>query len=138
MLIRQLRLALAVIVGVVVAVLLSYAVLIVFLLTTIGIPLGAESRPLTATDSAILLVAAAVAAAVGARTSASIARERGRWAVWGVAVILAVMMAWGFSGLNSWPKGWGIAVAVAMTAGCFLSESIRRWRSSGNAQSLGQ
>jgi hypothetical protein len=120
------RLSLAVITGVVVAVLLSYVVLIVFVLTTIGIPLGAESRPLTATESALLLAAAAAAAAVGARTAARIARERSRPAVWAVGVILSMMMVWGFSGRNSWPPGWGISVAVAMAAGCFLSETVRR------------
>ena len=117
--------------GVIVAILLSYLALLVFMLATVGIPLGAESRPLTVTQSVTLLVGAVVASAVGARTSARIARERPRWAVLGVGVILAGMMIVGFSGRNSWPDGWGIAVAAAMAAGCVLSESVRgRW---GNA-----
>lgn len=118
--ITQLPLPLAIMAGVLVAILLSYAVLIVFVLTTVGIPLGAESRPLTSTDSAILLVAAAAAAAIGARTATRVAHTQRRLAAWGVGVILAVVMAWGFSGRNSWPPNWGVAVAAAMAAGCFL------------------
>jgi hypothetical protein len=121
-----LRVALAVVTGVIVAILLSYAVLIVFVLTTVGIPLGAEPRPLSTGGSAILLLAAAAAAAAGAHTATRIAREHRRGAVWAVGVILTLMMVWGFSGRNSWPEGWRFAVATAMAAGCILNAAVRR------------
>lgn len=135
MLSTYVRLAAAVVAGVLVAIVLSYVALIVVVLATIGIPLGAESRPLTVNQSAMLLTAAVVASAVGARTSARIARQRSRWAVLGVGIILAGTMIVGFSGRNSWPDGWGFAVAAAMAAGCVLGEWIRGRPLSTSAQS---
>ena len=126
MFVTQLRLALAIIAGVVVTILLSYIALIVLVLITVGIPLGAESRPLTATGASILLVVAAAASAIGARTAARIARTQHRMAMGGVAVLLTLMMVWGFSGRNSWPHGWGPAVGVAMLLGCLLGASRQR------------
>ena len=52
------RTAAAIAVGVVVAVLLGYFGLVVFVLATIGIPLGADPKPLTATQYGILLILA--------------------------------------------------------------------------------
>jgi hypothetical protein len=127
--IAPLRLAIAVVAGVVVAILLSYAAAIVFVLATVGIPLGAESRPLTTAGSAILLLAAAAAGAAGAHTATRVARDRPRVAVGAVGAILALMMIWGFSGRNSWPQGWGYAVAAAIAAGCLLNDAIQRRRS---------
>src|SRR5688572_10072722 len=106
----HMRTAAAIALGVVVAVLLVYLGLGVFVLATIGIPLGADPKPLTGSQYGILLVVAGGAAAVGGRTAARVAREHARVSVWGVCGTLAVLMLWGFSGRNSWPEWWGGAV----------------------------
>jgi len=111
------RIAVAIAAGVLVSLLLGYAVAIVFVLATVGIPLGAESEPLTATDAAVLLLFAGGAAAVGGWIAARIAFERRRQSVFGVCLLLAVIMLWGFGGRNQWPDWWGPAVAAAMIVG---------------------
>ena len=92
----------------------------IFVLTTIGIPLGSQSRALTSTESLILLILAGAAAAVGGRSTARIARAQRRASVWMVCAILSGIMMWGFSGRNSWPEWWGPAVAVSMIVGAYL------------------
>lgn len=128
MFVTQLRLALAITAGVIVTILLSYVALIVFVLITVGIPLGAESRPLTATGASTLLVVAAAASAIGARTAARIAGAQHRVAMGGVGIVLTVMMIWGFSGRNSWPDWWGPAVGIAMSVGCLLGAFLQQRR----------
>jgi hypothetical protein len=114
------RTVIAAIVGVLSAVLLWYFGLVIFVLTTIGIPLGSASRPQTATESLILLMLAAAAAAVGGRSAARIARAQRQASVWAVCAILAAIMVWGFSGRNSWPDWWGPAIAIAMAIGAYV------------------
>ena len=114
------RTAAAIAAGVLVAVLLGYLGLVVFVLATIGIPLGAQPEPLTAIEYGILLGLTGGAAAVGGRAAARIARERRRVSVWGVCAILAIVMLWGFSGRNSWPQWWGLAAAAVMVAGAYI------------------
>ncbi len=99
---------------------LWYLGLGVFVLATIGIPLGAQSKPLTATESLILLLLAGAAAVVGGRSAARIARAQYRAAVWAVCAILGAIMVWGFSGRNSWPDWWGPAVALSMIIGAYF------------------
>lgn len=111
------RTAAAIALGVLVAMLLGYLALLVFVLTTIGLPLGADPEPLTAAEYGILLLLAGVAAAAGGRTATGVAPGQGRVAAWGVGATVAVAMVWGFSGRNSWPEWWGAAVASVMVAG---------------------
>lgn len=111
------RTAAAIALGVLVAVLLGYLALLVFLLTTIGLPLGADPEPLTAVEYGVLLLLAGVAAAAGGRTATRVARRQGRVAAGGVGAILAITMVWGFSGRNAWPEWWGAAVASVMVSG---------------------
>ena len=101
----------------VVAALLWYLGLIVVLLVTIGIPLGAQPRPSTPGELAVMLVLAVCAAAGGGRTAARIDRGAPAPAVIAVAVILAAGMLWGFSGRNAWPDWWGPATGLAMGIG---------------------
>lgn len=122
----HLRAIAAIAVGVSVAVLLTYLGVVVFVLATVGIPLGADPEPLTAFQYGILLVLAGGAAACGGRTAARVGREQKRVSVWGVSAILAIVMLWGFSGRNSWPDWWGGAVAVAMVAGAAIGLQPRR------------
>jgi len=122
------RTAAAVAVGVFVAVLLGYFALVVFVLATIGIPLGAQPEPLAGIEYAVLLVLAGGAAAVGGRAAARVARERRRVSVWGVCAILAVGMLWGFSGRNSWPEWWGPAAAAVTVVGAYVGGSIGQHR----------
>lgn len=124
----HLRTAAAIAVGVFVAVLLGYLGLVVFVLATIGIPLGADPKPLTATQYGILLVLAGGAAAFGGRTATRVAREQSRVSVWGVCAILAIVMVWGFSGRSSWPEWWGGAVATAMVVGGYIGGSLSQPR----------
>ena len=124
----HLRTAAAIAVGVFVAVLLAYLGTVVFVLATIGIPLGADPEPLTATQYGILLLLAGGAAALGGRTATRVAREQSRVPVWGVCAILAIAMLWGFSGRNSWPEWWGGAVATAMVAGAYIGGSLSQRR----------
>lgn len=119
----HLRTAAAIAAGVLVAVLLGYLGLVVFVLATIGIPLGAGPKPLTATQYGILLVLAGGAAALGGRTATRVARGQSPASVWGVSAILAIAMLWGFSGRGSWPKWWGGAVATAMAVGGYIGGS---------------
>jgi hypothetical protein len=116
----HLRTVIAAIVGVLSAVLLWYFGLVIFVLTTIGIPLGSESRPQTPTESLILLLLAGAAAAVGGRIAARIAGARRQAAVWAVCAMLGAIMVWGFSGRNSWPDWWGPAVALSMVVGAYI------------------
>jgi hypothetical protein len=122
------RTAAAVAVGVFVAVLLGYFALVVFVLATIGIPLGAQPEPLASIEYAVLLVLAGGAAAVGGRAAARVARERRRVSVWGVCAILPVAMLWGFSGRNSWPEWWGPAAAAVMVVGAYIGGLIGQHR----------
>lgn len=123
------RTAAAVAVGVLVAVLLAYLALVVFVLATIGIPLGAQPATLTGSEYAVLLVLAGGAAAVGGRAAARIARERRRVAVSAVCTIVAIVMLWGFSGRNSWPEWWGLAAAAVMVVGVYIGGSVWQRRS---------
>ena len=123
------RTAAAVAVGVLVAVLLAYLALVVFVLATIGIPLGAQPETLTASEYAVLLVLAGGAAALGGRAAARIARERRRVAVSAVCAIVAIVMLWGFSGRNSWPERWGLAAAAVMAVGAYIGGSVWQRRS---------
>jgi hypothetical protein len=107
---------------------LGYFALVVFVLATIGIPLGAQPEPLAGIEYAVLLVLAGGAAAVGGRAAARVARERRRVSVWGVCAILAVGMLWGFSGRNSWPEWWGPAAAAVMVVGAYVGGLIGRHR----------
>lgn len=113
----MLRTILAIAAGVVVAVLLWYLGLVVVLLVTIGIPLGAQPRPSTPGELAVMLVLAICAAAAGGRTAARIGRRARVGTVLAVAVILAAGLLWGFSGRNAWPDWWGPATALAMGIG---------------------
>lgn len=115
-----LRTASAIAAGVSAAVLLGYLGLVVFVLATIGIPLGAQPTALTRRESAVLLVLAGVAAAVGGRVAARVDPDRRPLSVAGVCAILAVTMLWGFGGRNSWPDGWAPAVAVVMVVGACI------------------
>ena len=124
----HLRTAAAIAIGVLVAVLLAYLGLIVFILATIGIPLGADPEPLTATQYGILLLLAGGAAAFGGRTATRVALGQSRVPVWGVCVTLAIAMLWGFSGRNSWPAWWGGAVATAMVVGGYIGGSLLQHR----------
>lgn len=125
-----LRTAAAMAAGVLVAAVLAYLGLAVFVLATIGLPLGASPAPLRAPQYAMLLALAASAAAVGGRTARRVAREHGNLPVWGVAAILATAMLWGFSGPSSWPAWSGAAAAAAMALGasCGASRRLRRPR----------
>jgi hypothetical protein len=102
----QWRTSVAIATGVLVTLLVGYLGVIVFVLATIGLPLGAESKPLTATDAAVLLLLAGGAAAAGGRAAARIAFERRGASVSGVCLLLAAIMLWGFSGRNWWPDWW--------------------------------
>jgi hypothetical protein len=122
----HLRTAGAIAVGVFVALLLGYLGLVVFVLATIGIPLGAQPKPLTGSQYAVLLVLAGVAAAIGARAAARVAGDRRRVSVAGVCAILAGTILWGFSGRSSWPEVWGPSVAAAMVVGAYIGGSLGR------------
>jgi hypothetical protein len=124
--IRHLRTVLAIAVGVVVAGMLWYGGLVVVVLVTIGIPLGSQPRPVTPTEYAVMLVLAAAAAGIGARTAASIARQSSRTAVAAVSLVLAVAMLWGFSGRNAWPDWWGPAMAAVMVVGAWVGGTWRQ------------
>ena len=125
----HLRTAAAVAVGAFAALLLGYLAVVIFVLATIGIPLGAQPEPLTAIQYAVLLVLAGGAAAVGGRAAARIADERRRVAVSAVCAIVAIVMLWGFSGRNSWPEWWGLAAAAMMVVGAYIGGSVwQRWR----------
>lgn len=119
------RTAVAISLGVLVAVLLGYLALVVFVLSRVGLPLGADPKPLTGVDYGILLLLAVVAAAAGGWTASRLAAGQGRVLTLGVGATLAVVMVWGFSGRNSWPVWWGPAVASAMVAGSCVGGSRR-------------
>lgn len=116
-----LRVGFAIAAGVVIAMVLAYLATIVVVLLTIGIPLGSESRPLTAWQATLFLVSGGAAAFVGARVARRIARDRVVTTV--VAVLLAGLMLWGFSGRNAWPDWWGPVVAMTMAFGAWFSGS---------------
>ena len=125
----HLRTAAAVAVGAFAALLLGYLAVVIFVLATIGIPLGAQPEPLTAIQYAVLLVLAGGAAAVGGRAAARIAHERRRVAVSAVCAIVAIVMLWGFSGRNSWPEWWGLAAAAVMVVDAYIGGSVWQRRS---------
>jgi hypothetical protein len=74
----HLRTAAAIAAGVFVAILLGYLGLVVFVLATIGIRLGADPKPVRATQYGILLALAGGAAAFGGRTATRVAGVVGR------------------------------------------------------------
>jgi hypothetical protein len=116
---KLLRPVSAVVAGITVAVILYYIALIVFVLVTLGIPLGSQPRALTPLDNVVLLTLAVVAAAVGGR-AASRLNPSGRVAsVGAVCVALALGAIWGFYGSVGWPPWWGAAMALAMSAGAW-------------------
>ena len=122
------RLLIAIAAGLSTTVLLAYLGLVVFLLTVVGIPLGATPEPLRPIHYAVLLAIICGAALVGGRTAGRIVRSHRRLAVTTMSVILAVGALWGFSGPNNWPGWWGGAVAVAVVAGACggFNSGIRR------------
>ena len=122
----HLRTLLAIVAGVVTAAIVEYVGMVVFVLATIGIPLGSQPRPLTPGEYAVLLVLAAGAAAIGGRAAASIARHSPHKAVGSVSVVLAVGMLWGFSGRNAWPDWWGPAMAAVMVVGACVGGTLSR------------
>jgi hypothetical protein len=117
---RQLRIILAIATGVVLACLLWYVGVVVLMLATVGIPLGSEPRPLTATQFFLLLAFAAGAAAIGGRVAARIAPQARRISIPVICVTLGGIMLWGFSGRNAWPAWWGPATATAMMLGTWV------------------
>ena len=121
-----LRTASAIVAGVCVALVLGYIALVVFVFTTIGIPLGAQPTALTRRECAVLLVLAGVAAASGGRVAARVDPDRRPLSVAAVCAILAGTMLWGFSGRNYWPDGWGPAVAVVMVVGACIGGVLGR------------
>lgn len=127
-----LRVALAISVGAVVTAALAYAGVVVVVLATLGIPLGAQPRPLTAGEYGILLAVAGAAAVIGGRTAARLASGSPGSAVLGLCAVLAVGVLWGFSGRNAWPDWWGPGVAVVMVVGAVIGGRLRRPRAPGD------
>ena len=107
----------ATLVGVVVTIALTYGALLVLLLVTAGIPLGAEAHSPGALEYAVMLVASAAAAAIGAKTTLRLANRQSQTAIRLLAVALPLLMVWGFFGSSGWPRWWGPALAAAMVAG---------------------
>jgi uncharacterized membrane protein YfcA len=104
---------------------LSYAATAVIVLATIGIPLGAEARPLTTIQATLLLVASAVSAFLGGRITARLTGS-GRFVAIALSGALFASMLWGFNGRNSWPAWWGPATGLVMALGAWLGNRTAR------------
>lgn len=116
----RLRVGLAVLAGALVSIVLAYVGLLVLLLATRGIPLGATPRETTPGEYLALLLIAAVAAAIGRLVAVNAAPQHGRAVAWMLAITLAIIMLWGFSGSPGWPSWWGPAVASTFGTGVWL------------------
>jgi hypothetical protein len=114
---QWLRFVAAAAVGVTLAVLLAYFAAVAVVLATIGIPLGAQSRDLTPTGYAVLLLAACAASFAGSRTANRLAGVRQRESMIVVTLVLAVGSAWLFSGSRGWPSWWALTLGGAMALG---------------------
>ena len=123
------RTVIGVVAGLVVTVLLAYLGLVIFLFSTVGIPLGAAPEPLTATQYAVLLAVFCGAALAGGRTARRIAPAQRRLAIHTMGAMLAAGAIWGFSGPNQWPDWWGPAVALALVAGATAGVNVGFHRS---------
>src|SRR5687767_11392190 len=119
------RLAGAVI-GTLVTLLIAYIAAVVVVLATIGIPLGAEARPLTRVQSVLLLGGCTLAAMAGGRVAKRVGRHTRSADIWALCVVLAALMMWGFSGRNAYPDWWGPAVAATMVVGAGIGGRVRR------------
>lgn len=117
----MIRAVFAALVGVTVTVALAYAALVVMLVATVGLPLGSQPRSPGATEYAVMLVGAAAAAAIGTKASLRLAEPQPQIAVRCLAVMLPLIMLWGFFGSSGWPPWWGGALACAMVAGVFTA-----------------
>jgi len=113
----MMRVALAIVVGVLVGAIVAQLGAIVFLLATVGIPLGAQPRELVAYEYVILLAIGACAAAGGAQAAVRIARARGPLVALVLAGLLPLLVLYGFSGPSMWPAWWGSALAGAAGVG---------------------
>jgi len=122
---QSLRLVLAIVSGVLTAIVLAYAATVVVVLATVGIPLGAASRPLSGTQATLLLAGAATAAFIGGRLARRIARGAGTGLQIALPVLLGALMLWGFSGRNAWPDWWGPAAAALTAFGAWLGARPR-------------
>jgi hypothetical protein len=122
---RHMYTFLGIAVGAALALLLAYLGMVVFVLVTIGIPLGSQPRPMTAAEYVVLLGIGIGAAALGGHAAARVARDSHSPAVWGVCAVLAVVMVWGFSGRNAWPDWWGPASGAVMAIGARIGGSLR-------------
>ncbi len=120
------RIVFAIVIGGCLTLLLAYAALIAFVLTTIGIPLGAQSEPTSTSGYMTMLVLAGLSAAAGGRVAVRIGRVS-RWLiVAGMSATLVVLLLGGFSGPNSWPDWWGPATSGAMVIGACVGAIGRR------------
>lgn len=120
----MIRIVLGVIVGALVAAVIAQLAAIVWLLVTVGIPLGAQPRPLRAQDYAILLTMGAAAAAGGSWLGTRVA-PRGRLPVaLGLLGLLPLSAIYAFRGPSDWPQGWGTALAAAAIVGA----GVVAWR----------
>jgi hypothetical protein len=92
------------------------------------VPLGSQPRDLTAVENGALLLLVAIAAAMGGRVTAWVARGARSIAVALVAAVLALTMLWGFAGRNAWPGWWGPVVAAVMAGGACAGGLLGRSR----------
>lgn len=124
----MIRGALAALAGFVAGVLLFQVAAIVQFVAVHGVPLGASPAPPSPTYLAVLLVLSAVAAGVAGWTARRIAAGA-PWPVVVVAVSLAAVALWGFSGPGSrWPLWWAPALAIDALAGVLTTGLSRRTR----------
>ena len=127
-----LRVAIAVLAGLIASIVLAYAATVLIVLATIGIPLGAESRPLTIVQATLLLVAVAASAFLGGRAARRLAPFGDRIVAIGLSAVLFTSVLWGFSGRNSWPAWWGPVTGVVMALGAWLGSRARPARPRGD------
>jgi hypothetical protein len=122
-----LRAVLAAITGAVVTIALAYGGALVWLVATMGIPLGSPGREPTTAEYFGLLLIGGGAAAVGGHIASGIARHQRRAVVIVLSTFLAVGALWGFTRpASQWPTWWGPALATVAAIGTWLGVNTRR------------
>ena len=122
-----LRAGLAVLAGALVSILLAYLGGVMWVLATLGIPLGATPREPTPGEYLGLILIALVGAVIGGRVAARVARHHRRAVTLVLAATLGIVMLRGFSApASQWPGWWAPAIAAAFAAGACLG-GLSRW-----------
>jgi hypothetical protein len=93
----------------------------VILLTTVGIPLGAESRNSTFGELLGYLAVGVAAAFVGGWATGRVAGSQMRWPILLLAVILGATVYVGFTQPAShWPYWWAVTLAALAPPGAWV------------------